>query len=325
MVSPSNSGSSQPASRAVAETVRLREAAEAELAGDQRARLDEHQPGVAGLLEQPVERAVAELLGRGDHHGGARVDLLRRRTRRPSAPTCTSTPSSSSTLATAWAPSGPAVRRVEADVVLLAAVGRPDHERRPPARAPPTISSVRAVPPPAAAHRSTARSSSRARTSSACSRVAGRSPYSTESKSAAARVDPRPAVGVLAGQDAGHLVRGRAGGVVQAPALHLARRQRPEAVDQRVLVAAVGQRRLRAGAQLGGGDRLVGEHRLPVAAVPGRSRAPGGPATPERRPAAPRAPSPRTSAAAAGPTAASTPLSSCRRSQVISRSTRLSS
>ena len=92
--------------------------------------------------------------------------------------------------------------------------------------------------------------------------MAGRSPYSTESKSAAVPSTRCALPGVRGADGDRDLVRGRAGEVVEAAALDLADGERAEAVDHRVRVAALGQRPLGAVAQLGGGDRLVGEHRV---------------------------------------------------------------
>ena len=146
-------------------------------------------------------------------------------------------------------------------------------------------------------------SSSSSSTSTACSRApAGRR---TAPRRRARRSHPpaRPAPGTR-WRGAGRLLGRGARGVVEASALDLTHGQRPEPVDERVLVPAVGQGRLGAGPQLRRGDRLVGEHRsVPCAATRADRWARRGEPDEARRPAAPRSASPRTCCAAGRSTA----------------------
>ena len=216
----------------------------------------------------------------------------RRRARRPTRTTWTSTPWSSSTRASAWAPSGPGFAGSKRSVVLLAAVGRPA-PRRTTARttSAPTISSVARCRPRARRghrqHRQLVVEGEHVERLLAGGRPVAVQ-HGVEERGGARRPVPLRR-GTRGARTPATSCAVAPGVSSRRPALDLAHGQRPEAVDERVLVPALGERRLGAGAQLGGGDRLVGEHRAAGrAGARALPRARGTSQQPARRPAGPR-------------------------------------
>ena len=269
---PSYVGSAQRGRSRVVERDRVGERGDPERLGGARAGLDQHQPGVAGVLAAAGRWCSAPSRSVDVTSTVVPASTSVASSASASRTTVTSTPWSSSTRASAWAPPGSGLagsserrRAASAPPATSSDRDRGDQPGRRPA------ASRRCRRRPARAHERPASASSRART---LDRLRGRGrpvavPHRVEERGGA--VDPLPLPGMRGADGDRDLVRGRAGQVVEQAALDLADGERAEAVDDRVArCRPSAQRPLGALPQLARGDRLVGEDRVAARGRPGR-------------------------------------------------------
>ena len=248
--------------------------------------------GAAGVVAQPLDGAGAEVARAGRRPRSCRRRPRSPRARRRCAPTSTSTPSSSSTRATARAPSGPALSgSIGVDVVGAAG------------RAAATATAATSPRPISSGRRLRARNERRGRPGR---RRVGRASSAHQQVVVEGEHAGRPARRWPAGRRTGprrRAVPPSCDPVARRCGNSRAERRRPTSwavapgasasrprstwrtasarkpVDHRLLEAARGQRGLGAGAQLVGADHLVGEHGPLVVRASGRCAGPGRPAS----------------------------------------------